>query len=75
MGSCSTFRNELSEETHALTKQETFLGRDAQVESRDVREPGRPPRHVTRNLRVGGGGASFQVSLASHLAWLIFGPV
>ena len=38
MGSCLTLGNELSEETHVLTKQETLLGRGAQVESRKVRE-------------------------------------
>ena len=39
MGSCLTLRNELSEETHALTKQEILLGRGAQVESSRVTEP------------------------------------
>ena len=33
--------NELSEETHVLTKQKTLLGRGAGVESRRVREPRR----------------------------------
>ena len=41
MGSCLTVRNELSEETHVLTKQETLLGRGTWVESRRVREPWR----------------------------------
>ena len=41
VGSCLTLRNELSEKTHMLTKQETLLGRGAQVESRRVREPRR----------------------------------
>ena len=39
--SCLTLRNELSKETHLLTKQETLLGRNAQAEARMVREPGR----------------------------------
>ena len=34
-------RNELSKETHLLTKQETLLGRNAQAEARMVKEPGR----------------------------------
>ena len=38
MGSCQTLRNELSEETHVLTKQETLLGRGARAESSRVRE-------------------------------------
>ena len=41
VGSCLTFRNELSEETRVLTKQKTLLGRGTQVESMRVREPGR----------------------------------
>ena len=41
LGSCLTLRNELSEETHVLTKQETLLGKGAWVESRRVREPRR----------------------------------
>ena len=41
MGSCLTLGNELSEETHMLTKQETLLGRDTQAETSRVREPRR----------------------------------
>ena len=41
VGSCLTFRNELSEGTHTLTEQETFGGRGTWVESRSVREPKR----------------------------------
>ena len=41
MGSCLTLRNELSEESHVLTKQETLLGRGAWEESSRVREPRR----------------------------------
>ena len=33
LGSCLTLRNELSEETHVLTKQEILLGKGPQVES------------------------------------------
>ena len=39
--SCLTLGNELSEETHVLTKQEILLGRGTRVESRRVREPRR----------------------------------
>ena len=38
LGSCLTLGNELSEETHVLTKQETLLGKDTRVESSRVRE-------------------------------------
>ena len=41
LGSCWTLRNESSEETHVLTKQEILLGKGTQVESRNVREPRR----------------------------------
>ena len=38
LGSCLTLRNELSEETHVLTKQEILLGKGTWVESSRVRE-------------------------------------
>ena len=41
LGSCPTLRNELSKETHVLTKQEILLGKGPRVESRRVREPRR----------------------------------
>ena len=41
LGSCLTLRNEVSEETHVLTKQEILLGKGPWVESRRVREPKR----------------------------------
>ena len=40
-GSCLTLRNELSKETHMLTKQEILLGKCAQRESSRIREPRR----------------------------------
>ena len=40
-GSCLTLRNELSEDTHMLTKQEIFLGKSTRAESSRVREPRR----------------------------------
>ena len=40
-GPCLTLGNELSEETHVLTKQETLLGKGARVESSRVGEPRR----------------------------------
>ena len=41
VGSCLTLGNELSEETHVLTKQETLLGRGTRAESSRIREPRR----------------------------------
>ena len=38
LGSCLTLRNESSEETHVLTKQEILLGKGTRVESSRVRE-------------------------------------
>ena len=41
LGSCLTLGNELSEETHVLTKQEILLEKGIQVESSRVRKPRR----------------------------------
>ena len=41
LGFCLTLRNELSQETHVLTKQEILLGKGAWVESSRGREPRR----------------------------------
>ena len=38
LGSCLTLRNELSEKTHVLTKQEILLGKGTRVESSRVRD-------------------------------------
>ena len=40
VGACLTLRNQLSEETHMLTKHEALLGRGAWAESRRVGNPG-----------------------------------
>ena len=39
LGFCLTLGNELCEETHELTKQETLLGRGTRAESSRVRGP------------------------------------
>ena len=39
LGSCLTLANELSDETHLLTKQEILLGKGTCVERNRVREP------------------------------------
>ena len=41
LSSCLTLRNELSKETHVLTKQEILLGKGTRVDSSRVREPRR----------------------------------
>ena len=61
MGSCLTLRNELSEETHVLTKQEILLGKGARAESRRERNPGELLCHVAHSLRFYGDGISFWV--------------
>ena len=38
LGSCLTLGNELSEETHVLTKEEILLGKGTQAEGSRVRE-------------------------------------
>ena len=59
--SCLTLRNELSEETHVLTKQEILLGKGARVESSRVTEPGELLCRMARSLGFYGDGISFQV--------------
>ena len=59
LGSCLTLRNELSEETHVLTKQEILLGKGSQVESSRVREPRRTV--LAHSLGLYGDGMSFWV--------------
>ena len=63
-GSYLTFRNELSEETHVLTKQETLLGNGARAESSRVREPRRTALPSGSHVRFYGDGLSF---------WVVFG--
>ena len=63
-GLLSKHRNELSQETHALTKQEILLGRGARAESTRVREP---RRMALVSFQV--TGLASRLSLASHLAW------
>ena len=57
LGSCLTLRNELSEETHVLTKQEILLGKGTQVESSRVREPRRTV--LAHSLGFYGDGVNF----------------
>ena len=61
MGSCLILRNELSEETHMLTKQGTLLGRGTWAESRWIREPRRTALHMALSLGFYGDGVSFRV--------------
>ena len=66
LGSCLTLRNELSKETHELTKQEFLLGKGAQVESRRVREPGEQLCYMAPSLGFYHDGISFWVVLVNH---------
>ena len=61
VGSCLIIRNELSKETHVLTKQETLLGRGTRVESSRVREPKGTAWPCGSQSRVYGDGISFWV--------------
>ena len=61
LGSCLTLGNELSEETHVLTKQEILLGKGTRVESSRVREPRR-----TGLLGFVVMGSVSRLSLANH---------
>ena len=61
LGSRLTLGNELFEETHVLTKQETLLGKGTWVESRRVREPRRTALPHGLQSQVYGDGISFWV--------------
>ena len=69
LGFCLTLRNELSEETHVLTKQEILLGRGTWVESRRVRGPRRTTLSHGLQSRFYGDGISFWV-VFSQSFWL-----
>ena len=58
VGACLTLRNQLSEETHMLTKHEALLGRGAWAESRRVGNPGGRLCHVACNLGFYGEGVA-----------------
>ena len=71
-GLCLTIRNELSKETHVLTKQQILLGRGAQAESRRVREPRRTALPVAFHLGFYDDGISFWVISSQSLWFSIF---
>ena len=60
-GLLSNTRNELSEETHVLTKQEILLGKGVQMEDSRVREPRRTAPLRGSQSRVLCDGISFRV--------------
>ena len=59
LGSCLTLGNELSEETHVLTKQEILLGKGTWMENRRLREPRRTFCHLACSLGFHDDGISF----------------
>ena len=61
LGSCLTLRNELSKETHVLTKQEILLGKGTRVESSRGRTPWRAALPLAPSLRFYGDRISFRV--------------
>ena len=64
LGSCLTLGNELSEETHMLTKQEILLGKGTRVESSRVREHGKTALPHVSGFMVMGLVSGW--SLANH---------
>ena len=64
VSSCLTLRNELSKETHVLTKQEILSGKGTRGESSRVRKPRRRSCATWSQSRVYGDGISF---------WVVFG--
>ena len=69
LGSCLTLENELSEETHVLTKQEILLGKGTRVESSRAREPRRTALPCGLSVGFYGDGISFRV-VFSQSFWL-----
>ena len=61
VGSYLTLGNELSKETHVLTKQEILLGKGTRAESSRVREPRRTALPCGSQSRVLCDGISFRV--------------
>ena len=75
MGSCLTFRNELSEEIHVLTKQETLLGRGPWGQGEQLGEGTQENCSATWLAVSGfmGMGLVSGLSLANHLARPVLG--
>ena len=65
-GSCVTLRNELSEETHLLTKQEILLGKGTWLESSRGREPRRTALRMVSMSGFMVMGLVSRWSLANH---------
>ena len=72
VSSCLTLGNESSKETRVLTKPVT-TGKGRRAESTRVREPGGPPCHTAAVSGFMLVGLVSKLSLASHLAWPMFG--
>ena len=74
MGSCLTLGNELSKETHKLTKRVTLLGRGAHGESNRVGEPRRTALPHGFQSQVLCDGISFRVlpggTCIAHPRWM-----
>ena len=68
-GSCLVLRQELSEETHVLTQQETLLGRGAWAESNRIREARRNALPCASQTWVDGSWVNFQV-VVGQSSWL-----
>ena len=64
MGSCLTLRNELSEETHVLTEQETLLGRGRLSREQEGKGPRRTALFLVQGFTV--MGLVSGSSLANH---------
>ena len=72
-GSFPALRNELSEETHMLTEQETVLGRGARAERSRVREPRELLCRVAHCLRFYRDGVGLQADSGQSLSLGVLG--
>ena len=66
LGSCLTPGNELSKETHVLTKQEILLGKSTRGEQQAKETQENSSCHMACSLRFHGDGISFGFSLTNH---------
>ena len=71
MGSCLTLENELSEETRILTKQETLLGRGAQL-GREQQGKG-TQRHTHGSTKMNSSKEDSGM-LVRHMDWCLLSP-
>ena len=72
VGSCLTLRNELSKETHKLTKQKT-IGKGHLYGEQQGKRTRRMLCHAALRVRFCSNGVSFEVVSGQYLTWPMYG--